>query len=149
MDQNDPFAHLFLKEYDQWELFLHEQQYPYIGRCYAWSKNDDKRPCTYMSSDEREELFRIVLPDWEVACNLNFKHDWTNIASLGNTMPRLHWHFIPRYYQPVPFEGIEFIDKNPTGNYSPYEKKAVDPAVVQKVISLMKEQLFLAPSESV
>lgn len=117
------YSQLKIKVYQNWELFLHEQQSPYIGRCYAWARREGAKKTTDMSGDEREELFAKVIPEWDGAVSELFRHDWHNIASLGNTTPHLHWHLIPRYKSAREFYGIQFIDPNPTGNYAPYEKK--------------------------
>lgn len=49
-----------IKVYQFWELFLHERQFPYLGRCYAWAKRGDAQKFTDMSPEEGEELITIV-----------------------------------------------------------------------------------------
>ncbi len=117
------FDKLKIKVYDMWDLFLHVNQYPYLGRAYAWAKRDDAETVSDMSPQERDELFACVLPEWERAVKEIFQHDLTNLACLCNTAKHLHWHFIPRYNAPRVRGGIEFVDPNPTGNYAPYPKK--------------------------
>jgi len=36
----DEFERFKIREYNLWDLYMHENQYPYIGRCYAWAKRD-------------------------------------------------------------------------------------------------------------
>ncbi|MBU0456996.1 MAG: hypothetical protein ABH824_02225 [Nanoarchaeota archaeon] len=86
-----------------------------------------------MSLDERNELFDVILSEWNGAVKKLFSHDWPNISCLGNTSPHLHWHLIPRYYSPRNCYGIEFIDPNPKGNYSPYPKKDLSPEILMKI----------------
>lgn len=98
------YAPFLVKEYDQWDLFVHPNQYPYIGRCYVVAKRDDAKKVTDMNETEREELFSKILPDWNRAVALLLQHDWPNLAILGNTFPHLHAHLIPRYHTPRTFE---------------------------------------------
>lgn len=119
------YSHLKIKTYNLWDLFLHEQQYPYIGRCYAWAKRYDAKQIINMNKSERDELFDAVIPAWDKAVAKLFTHDWPNIACLGNTAPHLHFHLIPRYHSARNIDGFEFVDPNPSGNYSPYIKKAL------------------------
>jgi len=114
-----------IKEYKHWILFLHKNQYPYIGRCYAWAKREDANLITDMSREEQEELFNIIIPQWDKAIKKLFNHDRPNLSILGNTSPHLHAHLIPRYHNPVTHYKIEFIDPNPNSNYSPYSKKEI------------------------
>jgi len=129
MDFTD-FDKLKLKVYDNWDLFLHVNQYPYIGRAYAWAKRDNATVISDMNNLERDELFDKIIPEWEKAVKKLFKHDTTNIACLGNTARHLHWHFIPRYNSPRTFRGVEFNDPNPNGNYAPYPKKDLDLSLI-------------------
>ena len=114
-----------IRSYYFWDLFLHKEQYPYIGRAYAWALRDDAQLTTDMEAHERKELFEKVLPDWNAAVKKTFQHDWTNVASLGNTTAHLHWHFIPRYRSLKDAYGMCFEDPNPNGNYAPYPKKDI------------------------
>lgn len=130
-----------IKTYNLWDLHLHEAQYPYIGRCYAWARREKAANVTDMTIAEREELFDFVIPAWDDAVKRLFKHDWPNLASLGNTSPHLHWHLIPRYHTPRNFQGIEFIDTNPTGNYAPYEKRTIKLETLLKIRDDIKQAL--------
>jgi len=114
-----------IKEYKSWKLYLHEAQYPYIGRCYAWAKNDGSKKLEDMSKAERDELFDIVIPEWTTAVKKLFHADWINAAILGNTTPHVHWHLVPRYHSGREFYGIKFLDSHPKSNYSPYEKRVL------------------------
>lgn len=127
------FEKLRIKVYDNWDLFLHVNQYPYLGRVYAWAHREDASQLRDMNIDSRNELFDAVVPQWERTVRKLFQSDWTNAACLGNTSPHLHWHLIPRYNSPRKFEGIEFVDSNPRGNYSPYAKKEIPMDVLLKI----------------
>ncbi len=94
------FEKLKIKVYDMWDLYLHVNQFPYLGRSYAWAKRENATDVSEMSSSERDELFDKVLPEWERSVKGIFNHDLTNVACLCNTARHLHWHFIPRYRSP-------------------------------------------------
>ncbi len=116
---------LKIKEYDNWDLFLHVQQYPYIGRCYAWAKRDDAQSIIGISPEEVVELFGFVIPEWNHAVSKLFNHDLPNVAFLGNRTPHLHAQLIPRYKSPREFCKINFTDPRPGGNFAPYPKKEI------------------------
>ncbi len=120
--KSDPSSDQFkIREYQFWDLYLHEQQYPYIGRCYAWALRDDALRPTDMNVPERNELFDTIVPAWESAITKLFRMDWPNIAILGNTTAHLHAHLIPRYNYPVSFRGIAFVDPQPKNAPWPIE----------------------------
>ena len=49
-----------VKVYSLWDLFLHERQFPYLGRCYAWAKRKNAQKFTDMTLEEVGELMTIV-----------------------------------------------------------------------------------------
>ena len=112
-----------IKTYSLWDLYLHKNQFPYVGRCYAAAKRENAAKITDMTPEEGAELFNIIIPEWDKSISALFQHDWPNVAILGNDWPHLHAHLIPRYSTPRTVQGIEFVDPNPKGNYSPYPKK--------------------------
>ena len=116
---------LRIKSYSLWDLFLHKDQYPYLGRCYVSAKREDARSVGDMTTKEREELFGVIVPEWEIVIKVLFAHTRTNMDSLGNTYNHLRWHLIPRYKEPKHLFGIDFIDPNPSRNWSPYPKKDI------------------------
>lgn len=118
------YEYLKIKTYSNWDLFLHENQYPYIGRCYSWAKRNNANLVTEMTVEERDELFDYIIPAWQNSISEIFGKNRPNIAILGNEAPHLHAHLIPRYQFKMPYcYGMKFEDPNPKGNYSPYEKK--------------------------
>lgn len=129
MDRNK----LKIKDYKYWNLTLNEKQYPYVGRCRASSKREEADLVIDMRKEEAEELFSIIIPEWHNAIKSLFKCDRPNVSCLGNTLNHLHWHLIPRYKSARKFYGIEFIDPNPKGNYSPYDKREVGEEILLKI----------------
>jgi len=130
-----------IKEYDLWDLYLHMNQFPYVGRTYAWAKNPDAKKLTDMSLKEAEELHTAIIPEVNNALVESFEIDWLNLAISGNTTQHLHAHLIPRYNSPRKFYGEIFEDPNPKGNYSPYPKKELSRETLLKIVADIK--LFL------
>lgn len=122
-----------IKVYDNWGLYLHISQFPYIGRCYAWAKRDSALNVMGMNPEERNELFDLVMPEWDSAIKQLFSHDIANLACLCNEAKHLHWHLIPRYNSPRRLYDIDFIDPNPKGNYSPYHKQRINEETLLKI----------------
>ncbi|MBI4441231.1 hypothetical protein HY639_03620 [Candidatus Woesearchaeota archaeon] len=130
-----------IRHFEYWTLYVHEQQYPYLGRSYAWAVRSDAHRIRDMLTFERNELFDLVIPSWEKAVAALFHPDWTNAAALGNTSPHLHWHLIPRYHSPRVYAGVTFEDPNPKGNYAPYPKKELPLEFVLQIRDQLKANL--------
>ena len=150
----EDYSENLLKTFDLWHLFLHPKQFPYVGRCYAVARRGFKdeidmrlrqmpeaKKVTDMSSRETIELFDIIVPEWDEAVKALFGHDWPNVAILGNEWPHLHAHLIPRYNTPRNFQGMEFVDPNPKGNYAPYPKKELPAETLIAIRDAMKGKL--------
>ena len=114
-----------IKRFDLWDLYLHKNQFPYLGRCYASAIREDAELVTDMETIEAEELFSIVIPEWHKAVSRLFGDSRPNVAILGNDWPHLHAHLIPRFTYTKQFYGMDFTDPNPKGNYSPYPKREI------------------------
>jgi diadenosine tetraphosphate (Ap4A) HIT family hydrolase len=54
------------------------------------------REMTDLAPDEQQRLMRVVL-EVEAALRDALAPDKINLASLGNMVPHLHWHVIPRF----------------------------------------------------
>lgn len=130
-----------IRSYNTWDLYLHKEQFPYIGRCYAAAKNPDAQNVMDISTWETEELFIDVVPDWFTAVKTLYQADWPNVAFLGNDWRHLHAHLIPRYFESRKFHEIEFVDPKPTKNYAPYEKKELSLELLLKIRDQIREQV--------
>lgn len=78
---------------DKWcVLLVDDADYPGFCRV-VW--NDHVREMTDLSAEDRAELMHVV---WlvEDAVRKVMQPDKINLASLGNMVPHLHWHIIPR-----------------------------------------------------
>jgi len=57
---------------------------------------------TDLSINERSQLMQLVCKV-ETAVRANLQPDKINLASLGNMVPHLHWHIIPRWVDDAHF----------------------------------------------
>ena len=67
----------------------------YLGFCRV-ILNRHAAEMTDLASDEQQELMRVVFAV-EAAVREVVKPDKINLASLGNMVPHVHWHVIPRW----------------------------------------------------
>jgi diadenosine tetraphosphate (Ap4A) HIT family hydrolase len=58
--------------------------------------NHHAREMTDLAPDERLRLMQVVF-EVETALRDALRPDKINLASLGNVVPHLHWHVIPRF----------------------------------------------------
>lgn len=80
--------------HDNWRVLLvDDADYPGFCRV-VWS--DHVSEMTDLSPTDRAELMQVV---WLVEETIRkvMQPDKINLASLGNMVPHLHWHIIPRY----------------------------------------------------
>jgi diadenosine tetraphosphate (Ap4A) HIT family hydrolase len=82
-------------------VLVDDAQYPGFCRI-IW--NDHVSEMTDLPASDRELLMNAV---WQVEAALRdvMQPDKMNIASLGNMVPHLHWHLIPRYADDAHFPG--------------------------------------------
>lgn len=118
MSSEDSYAHLLIKRYKHWDVYLHENQY-YLGRMYVWLKRQNVVDLFSVTQLEREELFKIG-KELQTALEKTFKPDLYNYAALANVSAHLHLHYIPRYKCVRTFDGYEFKDERWGKNYAPY-----------------------------
>ena len=131
-----------IKEFIHWKLYLHIDQYPFLGRCYAWATRPEADVITDMLASEREDLFHSVIPEWDRVIKKLYNHNRPNLSILGNESPHLHAHFITRYWNPVTFYDIEFVDPNPKGDYAPYEEREIEENILFEIRDTIKEELI-------
>lgn len=135
------FERFKVKSYSQWDLFLHKNQFPYIGRVYAWAKRPEADLVTDMGVREGDELLYEIIPDWVRAIRELWGDHRPNVSILGNESPHLHAHLVPRRRSPITFEGIEFVDPNPNGHYSPYPRRELDEKTLIVIRDLIKGKI--------
>ena len=141
VNSQDEYAKYRLMEFKHWTLYLHNEQYPYIGRCVAAANRKEADVLTDGTLEEYTELHMKIIPLWVSTCEKLYEMDRPNLAILGNTWNHLHAHLIPRYHKVKTFHKIEFFDENPTGMYAPYKKMDIQPQIIDNIISEMKQEL--------
>ena len=104
------FQDATIKEYEYWSLQVFVDDQHYIGRSVVVLKRH-LVDLVGLSVKERNEFFDTVLPDLTTCLNQTFSPDLLNYAQLGNDCEHLHIHCVPRYKEPVLFEGEEFVDE--------------------------------------
>jgi diadenosine tetraphosphate (Ap4A) HIT family hydrolase len=65
---------------------------------------------TDLTYGEREHLMSLVFAVEEAVRHV-MQPDKMNIATLGNMVPHIHWHIIPRYQDDAYFPGSAWSDK--------------------------------------
>jgi diadenosine tetraphosphate (Ap4A) HIT family hydrolase len=95
---------------------------------------------TDLSSGEREHLMALVFAV-EEAIRYVMHPDKVNIASLGNMVPHIHWHVIPRYQDDVYFPGSAWSDQVRKADAARLEQRTLLaqtlPASIRSAISLL------------
>ena len=95
-----------------------------------------------LAEDERQRLMAVVWACERVVRRL-YAPDKINLASLGNMVPHLHWHIIPRWRDDPTFPGAIWAPRRGDGiQASP--RSAVDAAALRQ--ALQTELAALRPS---
>ena len=94
-----------------------EPEYPAFVRV-VWHAHI--REMTDLSPGEREHCMRVV---WAVEQVLRdtLKPDKINIASLGNQVPHLHWHVLPRFADDAHFPDPVWATRRRAGVSHPFD----------------------------
>lgn len=95
---------------------------------------------TDLTYGEREHLMSLVFTV-EEAVRQVMRPDKVNIAALGNMVPHIHWHVIPRYKDDAFFPGSAWSQKTqetPKLNIDERQRKAQElPAAIKSAISTL------------
>lgn len=139
------YDRLFIKEYVKWKLFLSPHQ-QYLGRTYVWLTREGRmQRLSKLTGSERDELFDVVIPEFEYAALSLFRPNHMNYAWLGNEFHTHqghgHLHLIPRYATPRMFNGMTFVDERWGQNYAPYSKKEYSPSMLLSIADALAEAL--------
>ena len=102
-----PF-HGVIKEYEHWVILFREKQVT-IGSVIIMSKHLDQTSLGGLSQDAWSE-FGIVCQETETMITRAFGAEKFNYLALMMYDPEVHFHVIPRYSQPVRFNGVDYID---------------------------------------
>lgn len=132
-----------LRRFDNWSVYLHEDQ-SYLGRSYiALSRggdNEEMDPFIDTYPEEQEE-FHLIVRGLKTVLDELYSPTRLNYANLRNTWHHNHWHVIPRYEGHDSglriVNGFEFRDLNPGKNYAPSPKVLVPTDVIAQIQSDM------------
>ena len=103
------YSKQIIKDYECWNLGVHSNQ-GYLGRCVVWCKRENAADMSDATLEEQKELF-VIIKELKIALTKAFSPDWFNYSFLGNEIPHLHGHIVPRYKTPVKFLETKFEDK--------------------------------------
>lgn len=131
-DASHDYEANLLRQYENWGVYLHENQ-TYLGRTYiALGRDGEVDPFTDTTPDEQSELL-VVIGGLKTALNKLYQPDLLNYANLRNTWNHCHWHIVPRYSSGRLILGHTFEDPNWGKNYAPYPDSTVPDEVYKKI----------------
>lgn len=84
--------------------------------------------------DCNKKTFNADLFNWTYLKNSVFRKN--------NFKPHIHWHFIPRYKNPVEFKGLEFVEPD-FEFFARAITREISSSVKDKSMSLMRDNLDL------
>lgn len=139
-------------ETQYWRVVLHENQ-SYLGRavvrlnrpcgdiaCVTKDELDEWHTVARMMQDAARVAFGMDVPNWDET-----SWDWAllmNHAYRNNPpTPLVHWHFIPRYRNPVKFAGEIFTDGQFGNNWRDRPERKVSDELEQQIIRAYREEL--------
>jgi diadenosine tetraphosphate (Ap4A) HIT family hydrolase len=112
-------------------LLVAEPDYPAFSRV-VWHAH--VREMTELAPADRDHLLRVVLAVEQALRDL-LRPDKLNLASLGNQVPHLHWHVIPRFADDAHFPDPVWAARQREG-----VRHAVDAAALGARIAELLEQ---------
>ena len=133
--QENPYSELVIKEYTHWRLELYTNQC-YLGRCVLYYKGN-KSDLLETTSEEYMEM-HTILKDLQRVIRELFQPDKFNYSIMGNSDPKLHVHFFPRYKTERVFAGYKFNDYGWGNMPYPYDNAFTLP---QNILLEIKEAI--------
>lgn len=134
----------YLDQTKHWIIFLAPNQ-SNLGTCVI-ALNRHHGTLTGLTTEEWEEFTELV-EQMEYAVTKAFQATLVNWGCLMNSFylendpnPHLHWHFIPRYRNPVEFAGHTFEDPH-FGHMRPRPPKKISEDVREKIMSKIKAHM--------
>jgi diadenosine tetraphosphate (Ap4A) HIT family hydrolase len=90
-----------------------------------------------LSLDQRGRLLHIVFLIEKTMLDV-MQPDKVNLAALGNMVPHLHWHIIPRFKEDMFFPGSVWSEKQRESNAEHLQKQLVKvPVMVKRLQDLL------------
>jgi diadenosine tetraphosphate (Ap4A) HIT family hydrolase len=119
---------------EEWRAILVDDvNYPGFCRV-IW--NAHNKEMTDLAPDQRSSLMQVVCKVEQVIRDI-MRPDKINLASLGNMVPHLHWHIIPRYQDDAHFPNPVWA--SPKAQLSDVsERVALLPALRAELIKRLK-----------
>lgn len=77
--------------------------------------NEHLAEMSHLSIDQRSRLWHVLMLVEKVMLEV-MQSQKINLAALGNMVPHLHWHVIPRYSEDVFFPGSAWSEKQRASN---------------------------------
>jgi diadenosine tetraphosphate (Ap4A) HIT family hydrolase len=111
-------------------IFSNEPDYPGFCRV-IW--NEHVAEMSQLSVDQRARLHHIVMLVEKAIIDV-MHPDKVNLAALGNMVPHLHWHIIPRYQLDVCFPGSVWSEKLRPSNQEHLIKQQANTVLLKKKI---------------
>lgn len=107
-----------------------EPEFPGFCRI-VW--NDHVAEMSDLSIDQRARLHHILILVEKVLLEV-MQPDKINLAALGNMVPHLHWHLIPRYQADVCFPASVWSEKQRESNHAHLEmQRSKVPSLKKKI----------------
>jgi diadenosine tetraphosphate (Ap4A) HIT family hydrolase len=111
-------------------ICANEPDYPGFCRV-IW--NEHVAEMSQLSVDQRARLHHIVMLVEKAIIDV-MHPDKVNLAALGNMVPHLHWHIIPRYQLDVCFPGSVWSEKLRPSNQEHLIKQQANTVLLKKKI---------------
>lgn len=94
--------------------------------------NRHLREMTDLDADQRQRLMAVVF-EVEAALRALIGPDKINLASLGNQVPHIHWHIIPRFVDDPHFPDPVWVPAKRSGRPRPVDTTALRRAIVERL----------------
>jgi len=139
-DKNNEFTQGFLKEYNHWVLEVSYRQH--TPGCYIiFAKRDGIEKISELHLQEIDELRQVMGEIEDTLLKIDmFRPDRFNYFQLGNYLPHLHFHGVPRYKSMRNFDGKEWKDKT-WGDLPIWLQDDVSPDFVAEIRDIIKPYL--------
>ncbi len=135
-DPKNVYEGALLKEYEHWNLEVSWRQHT-LGCFIIFSKRQDVRLESQLTTYELYEK-QLVMRDMEAALVRHplFRPDHFNYFQMGNALPILHYHGIPRYQTMRHFLGHPWFDVTwgNVPNWSHVEIRRQDVGILRNAI---------------
>lgn len=142
--EGDKFEANIVGRYAYWTVFL-SPRHGYLGRCYI-ALNRDGMMDPYVDTTPEEYLeLRTVKGAVTAAQRKLWTPDNIDYYKGQNEWFHTHVHVVPRYNSPRVVNGEKFVDANPGGNYSPYDRSfEIATATFEIIKQQMRDELIVS-----